>query len=120
MLYEVITLSRGLIKGTDFFQSMIYLPNVISTVVIGILFQSFFLNANSVYMEIVRLFKPGAEFTLNENPMVPVLMVILWMYTGTYLIIFLANLQKIDTSIIEATKIRITSYNVRYTKLLRP
>ncbi len=98
-------LSRGLIKGTDFFQSMIYLPNVISTVVIGILFQSFFLNANSVYMEIVRLFKPGAEFTLNENPMVPVLMVILWMYTGTYLIIFLANLQKIDTSIIEATKI---------------
>lgn len=98
-------LSRGLIKGTDFFQSMIYLPNVISTVVIGILFQSFFLNANSVYMEIVRLFKPGAEFTLNENPMVPVLIVILWMYTGTYLIIFLANLQKIDTSIIEATKI---------------
>lgn len=98
-------LSRGLIKGTDFFQSMIYLPNVISTVVIGILFQSFFLNANSVYMEIVRMFKPGAEFTLNENPMVPVLIVILWMYTGTYLIIFLANLQKIDTSIIEATKI---------------
>ena len=35
-------------------QSMVYLPNVISTVVIGILFQSFFLNNNSVYMEIVR------------------------------------------------------------------
>lgn len=98
-------LSRGLVKGTDFFQSMIYLPNVISTVVIGILFQSFFLNANSVYMEIVRMFKPGAEFTLNENPMMPVLIVILWMYTGMYVIIFLANLQKIDTSIIEATKI---------------
>ncbi len=98
-------LSRGLVKGTDFFQTMVYLPNVISTVVIGILFQSFFLNSNSVYMEIVRIFKPGAEFTLNENPMLPVLIVILWMYTGMYVIIFLANLQKIDVSIIEATKI---------------
>ena len=37
--------------------------------------------------------------------MIAVLLVILWMYTGTYLIIFLANLQKIDTSIIEAAKI---------------
>ncbi|HQL33921.1 MAG: sugar ABC transporter permease [Treponema sp.] len=98
-------LSRGLVRGCDFFQSMIYLPNVISTVVIGILFQSFFLNSNSVYMEIVRIFKPGAEFTLNENPMLPILFVILWMYTGMYVIIFLANLQKIDTGIIEATKI---------------
>jgi raffinose/stachyose/melibiose transport system permease protein len=33
-------LSRGLIKGNDFFQSMIYVPNVISTVVIGILFRA--------------------------------------------------------------------------------
>jgi raffinose/stachyose/melibiose transport system permease protein len=98
-------LSRGLVRGTDFFQSMIYVPNVISTVVIGILFQSFFLNSNSVYMEIVRIFKPGAEFTLNENPMLPVLFVILWMYTGLYVIIFLANLQKIDSSVIEASKI---------------
>jgi len=35
----------------------------------------------------------------------PVLVVILWMYTGTYVIIFLANLQKIDPSIIEASRI---------------
>jgi raffinose/stachyose/melibiose transport system permease protein len=37
--------------------------------------------------------------------MLPVLAVILWMYTGTYMLIFLANLQKIDISIIEASKI---------------
>ncbi len=98
-------LSRGLVRGCDFFQSMVYLPNVISTVVIGILFQSFFLNNNSVYMEIVRFFNPAAEYTLSSNPMLPILIVILWMYTGMYVIIFLANLQKIDTSIIEATKI---------------
>jgi raffinose/stachyose/melibiose transport system permease protein len=98
-------LSRKLVKGSGFFQAMIYLPNVISPVIIGILFKSFYFNQNSVYMEIVRFFKPGAEFTLNSHPMVPVLVVMLWMYTGLFVIIFLSNLQRIDTSIIEAAKI---------------
>jgi len=98
-------LSRGLIKGTDFFQTMIYLPNVISTVVIGILFSRLFLGSNSLYLEIQRFFNPIAEFIPGKNPMLPVLLVILWMYTGFYVIIFLANLQKIDTSLIEASKI---------------
>jgi len=98
-------LSRGLIRGKDFFQSMIYLPNVISAVIIGILFNKFFLSSNSVYLEIQRFFDPAAEFIPGKNAMVPVLMVILWMYTGTYVIIFLANLQKIDPAIIEASKI---------------
>jgi raffinose/stachyose/melibiose transport system permease protein len=98
-------LSRKLVRGTDFFQTMIYLPNVISSVIIGILFKSFYLNSNSVYMEILKHFNPAAEFTLNNHPMVPVLIVMLWMYTGMYVIIFLANIQRIDTSIIEAAKI---------------
>ncbi|MDR1838154.1 MAG: sugar ABC transporter permease [Treponema sp.] len=99
-------LSRGLIRGTDFFQAMIYLPNVISAVIIGILFSRFFLTSNSVWLEIQRnLFNPAAEFVPGKNPMLPVLAVILWMYTGFYVLIFLANLQKIDVSIIEATKI---------------
>jgi len=99
------TLSRGLIRGTDFFQAMIYLPNVISAVIIGILFSRFLLTSNSVWLEIQRYFNPAAEFVPGKNPMLPVLMVILWMYTGFYVLIFLANLQKIDVSIIEATKI---------------
>ena len=98
-------LSRGLIRGTDFFQTMIYLPNVISAVIIGILFNNFFLTSNSVILEIQRFFNPAAVFAVNKNPMLPVLLVMLWMYTGTYVIIFLANLQKIDTSVIEASKI---------------
>jgi len=98
-------LSRGLIKGTDFFQAMIYLPNVISSVVIGILFSRLFLGSNSLVLEIQRFFNPAAEFVPGGNAMVPVLLVILWMYTGFYVIIFLANLQKIDPSLIEASKI---------------
>jgi raffinose/stachyose/melibiose transport system permease protein len=98
-------LSRKLVRGVDFFQTMIYLPNVISPVIIGILFKNFYLNQNSVYVEIMRLFNPQAEYTLSNHPMLPVLVVMLWMYTGMYVIIFLANIQRIDTSIIESAKI---------------
>jgi len=99
-------LSRGLIKGTDFFQSMIYLPNVIAAVIIGILFRRFFLGSQSVLLEIQqRFFNPEAVYIPSASDLIPVLIVILWMYTGIYMLIFLANLQKIDVSIIEASKI---------------
>ena len=98
-------LNRGLIKGRDFFQSMIYLPNVISAVIIGLLFRRFFLGSNSVLLEVRRHFDPEAMFDPMRNSMFPVLFVILWMYTGFYMLIFLANLQKIDVAVIEASKI---------------
>ncbi|GMO59795.1 MAG: sugar ABC transporter permease [Treponemataceae bacterium] len=97
-------LSRKIVKGNDFFQTVVYLPNVISPVIIGILFKAFYLNNDSVVMEILRKFNPEASNS-GGNPMIPVLIVMLWMYTGMYVIIFLANLQRIDTSIIEAAKI---------------
>lgn len=95
---------RGMIKGKDFFQTVIYLPCVISTVVIGRLWKAI-TAPNGVIPDIIRMFNPSYVAQNSSSPMVPVLLVILWMYTGTYLIIFLANLQKIDTSVIEAAKI---------------
>jgi raffinose/stachyose/melibiose transport system permease protein len=56
-------------------------------------------------MEIQHFFNPAAEYIPGRNSMMPVLLVILWAYTGTYVIIFLANLQKIDPEVIEASKI---------------
>ena len=95
---------RGMIKGKDFFQTVIYLPCVISTVVIGRLWKAI-TAPNGALPDIIRIFNPSYVAGNSEHPMIAVLLVILWMYTGTYLIIFLANLQKIDTSIIEAAKI---------------
>ncbi|MBQ0070521.1 MAG: sugar ABC transporter permease [Spirochaetales bacterium] len=95
---------RGMIKGKDFFQTVIYLPCVISTVVIGRLWGAI-TEPNGALTDIIRLFNPAYVATNSSHPIIPVLFVILWMYTGTYLIIFLANMQKIDVSIIEASKI---------------
>jgi raffinose/stachyose/melibiose transport system permease protein len=98
-------LSRQMVKGVDFFQTVIYLPNVITPIIIGILFNALYRSPDSLYMEIKKFFDPAAQYTFISNPMVPVLVVMLWMYSGMYVIIFLANLQRIDVSIIEAAKI---------------
>lgn len=95
---------RGMIKGKDFFQTVIYLPCVISTVVIGRLWKAI-TAPNGALPDIIRIFNPSYVAENSNHPIVAVLFVILWMYTGTYLIIFLANLQKIDVSVIEAAKI---------------
>lgn len=100
-------LHRKLVKFGDFFQTVIYLPSVISTIVIGRLWQSFF-SPYGPFTEFMRKFNPAWENELFFHPqlaIIPVLFVILWMYTGTYLIIFLANLQKIDPALIEAARI---------------
>lgn len=100
-------LFRKLVKHQDFFQTMVYLPNTISTIVIGVMFQSFF-SPYGAFTELLQKINPAWENTLMMDPrlaMIPVLIVTLWMYTGYYMIIFLANLQKIDISIIEATRI---------------
>lgn len=100
-------LHRKLVKFGDFVQTIVYLPAVLSTIVIGRLWQLFF-SPYGPLVAFMQKFKPGWYFSLANDPklaIVPVLFVILWMYTGTYLIIFLANLQKIDPALIEAARI---------------
>lgn len=46
-----------------------------------------------------------AFLTKTNIAMLPILFVILWMYTGMYLILFLANMQKIDVQIVESARI---------------
>lgn len=65
-------------------------------------------DVGAVQKDLVNLLAPkwSAEF-LNQRDvaMIPICFVTLWMWTGTYLILFLANMQKIDTQIIEAAQI---------------
>lgn len=100
-------LYRRLVRAPRLFQTMIYLPTVISVVVVGILWQSFF-NAYGPFTKLMQYIIPGWQNTISIDPklaMLPVLFVMLWMYTGNYLIIFLANLQGIPPELIEAAKI---------------
>jgi ABC-type sugar transport system permease subunit len=173
---------RRLVKWPDFWQGVLYIPNIISIIVVGLLWQTIFspngpigevmngiarhdfqtkviaifasagaakgsfLVSDGVVQRILEL-AGSAATSIFQNPasdlkgfllgyradqlpqvlndlsnlfvakwspdflnkpdvaMIPVLFVILWMYTGMYLILFLANMQKIDTQVIESARI---------------
>jgi len=102
-------ISRKLIKrGTRFFQSMIFMPYVISPIIIGVLFSTFIVNRLSVFFEIVGMLGmdvQAAQLAMLDNQMSAVLIVVLWMFTGFYMIIFIAHLGRIDPEMIEAARI---------------
>lgn len=97
---------RRLVRAENFFTAMIFLPITISAVVVALLWQQIF-SPVGLYTTLIRIITGNPRYVLQifENKtfaILPVLFVILWMYTGIYLIIFLANLQKINPSVIEA------------------
>lgn len=99
-------LYREMVKGKAFFTAMIFFPITISEVVVALLWQQVF-SPSGLYIALMRILKNDPRYVLRifeskTYAIVPILFVILWMYTGIYLIIFLANLQKINPSVIEA------------------
>lgn len=102
-------LYRRLVRGRSFFQSMVFLPQFLSPIVIGILFRRL-VGADGPVSRLMQMISgdESRQFTMmleRSTVMIPIAFALLWMYTGFYMIIFLANLQKIDSNIIEAAKI---------------
>jgi len=100
---------RKIVKRSGFFQAMVFLPTVISTIIIGILWSKMF-SPIGVVPRIIQSITNNPDYSMTimnskQLAMIPIGFVLLWVYTGTYLIIFLANLQNIDPNIIEAAQI---------------
>ncbi len=97
---------RKLVLGSSFFEAMIFFPITISAVVVAILWNQIFSPTGIVTALMRSIYKnPRYIFKMFQSEtyaIFPVLFVILWMYTGTYMVIFLANLQNISPSVIES------------------
>jgi len=102
-------LHRNIVRAGAFFQSIVFLPQFLSTIVVGLLWRRLF-SADGPVSRLIQLFSgdPSAQFTMMLNAdtvMYPIGFALIWMYTGMYMVIFLANLQKIENSVIEAATI---------------
>lgn len=100
---------RKMIKGSAFYQSMVFLPHFLSVIVIGTIWKRMF-EADGPVSSLLQIISgdPTAQFQLmlyKETIMYPIAFALIWIYTGLYMVIFLANLQKIDLSLIESAKI---------------
>ncbi len=97
---------RRLVKGGRLFETMIFLPITVSAVVVAKLWNQMF-SPSGMVTGIIRIIRDDPRFVLQifENrdfAIMPILGVILWYYTGIYMVIFLANLQRVSPSVIEA------------------
>ena len=104
-----ILIYRKLVRGGRFFETMIFLPITVSAVVVAKLWNQIF-SPVGLYTSLIRMIRDDPRFVLRVFEsrvfaIFPILVVILWYYTGIYMVIFLANLQRISPSVIEAAVI---------------
>ena len=99
-------LYRRLVRFSVFFEAVIFFPSLLSPVAVALLFGVVFAPSGLIAQLIGRLIQsPMFELSAFDSvgtAIIPYLIVILWMYTGLYLIIFLASLQKTNTEVLEA------------------
>ncbi len=117
-------LYRKNVRYSSFFQAMVFLPQFLSTIVIGIMWRMIF-RADGPVSRFLQYISgdPSRQFEMMLHPdtiMIPIGFALIWMYTGLYMIIFLANLQKINDSMIEAAKIDGASETQIFFKIIVP
>lgn len=100
---------RQWVKGSKFFEMMIFLPITISSVVVALLWARIF-SPVGIYTQFIRTVTNNPDYVVQifQDPnkaMIPILVVLLWQHTSLYMVIFLANLQRIPESVLEAAVI---------------
>ncbi|CAN5454223.1 sugar ABC transporter permease [soil metagenome] len=93
----------------SFFRLAIFAPNLVGQVFVGILFTMLFAPRYGLVNKLLQaLVGKGLEMNWLQDPslVMPALVVCsLWMYVGFNMIYFLAALQNVDQSLVEAAKI---------------
>lgn len=117
-------LYRSMVKGTGFFQAIVFLPQTISTVIIGILWNAMF-NPKGLVTKLIQVITDDPSFMITwqlqkSTAMVPICLALLWIYTGFFTVMFLANMQKLNASLVEAAAIDGASEFQIFTKIIVP
>ncbi|PID55972.1 sugar ABC transporter permease [candidate division KSB3 bacterium] len=117
-------LYRKLVKAGKFFEMMIFMPITISAVVVALLWNRIF-SPVGIYTSLIRYLTNDPDYVLRitEHPylaMIPILFVLLWMHTSLYMVMFLANMQRLPKSMLEAAKMDGASEMTLLLKIVVP
>lgn len=108
--------------GRTFFRAIIFLPSLLSAVVIGLIWGWMFERTNGlVNVTLTGMGLPGPGWLVEDRlAMGVVIFVGLWMHTGFYTLIMLAGLQGIDPNVHEAAKVDGATTLQRFTRITWP
>ncbi len=97
------------IKGKGIYRTAAYLPTLFSAIVIGFIWSYVYMPGNGMIATIMdSLGMDGSKFNILagfKSALYAIIAVDIWKCIGTTMIIYLAGLQTIDSSLIEAGKI---------------
>ena len=102
-------LHRKMVKQVNLFETLIFLPITISAVIIAQLWNQIF-SPVGIFTGLVRTVTGNRDYimTIVENKnwaIVPIMAVLLWQHTSLYMVIFLANMQRLPNSVIESAQL---------------
>lgn len=105
-LFFAVVLNRQM-KGTNFFRSLFFMPNVLSAVGISLSFSLIFHPQSGVANQFLELFGlPACPWlTHSSTSLMSIIIVTIWMTFGYYMVIFLGGLQSINKTLYEAASI---------------
>ncbi|MDR1252679.1 MAG: sugar ABC transporter permease [Treponema sp.] len=117
-------LHRKMVKKADLFEILIFLPITISSVIIAQLWNRIF-SPVGIVPALVRMLTGNQDYviTIVENrhlAIIPIMFVLLWQHTSLYMVIFLANLQRIPNTLIEAAQIEGASEGKIFLRIIMP
>ena len=95
------------IRGINFFRMMFYLPVVTSMVVVAIAWKWLYSDSGGLLNELLSMVNlPGINWLTDTRTSLPsVMWVTIWKGLGYYMVIFLAGLQGIPKSLMEAAEV---------------
>ncbi|AEF86363.1 sugar ABC transporter permease [Treponema primitia ZAS-2] len=117
-------LHRKMVKKSNVFEVLIFLPITISSVIIAQLWNRMF-SPVGILPALVRTITGNKDYiiTIVENKdlaIIPIMFVLLWQHTSLYMVIFLANLQRIPNSFIEAAQLEGAGEGTIFLKIIMP
>lgn len=109
------------IKGKNFFRTMFFLPYVFALVIIGFAWKFVFTQWIPQFAQTI-----GLDFLVQDylgDPKIAIFSVVvmqIWYQLGYYLVIYIAGMQSIDRSLLEAAEIDGAPTVQKYTKVVIP
>lgn len=97
------------IRGRNFFRSIIFMPSITSTAVMGVVFFFLFATYNGIVNNMLQYFNiievPIRWFGTGALAKIVIIFFLIWHDLGFFMVLFLAALQKIPGEVYESCKI---------------
>lgn len=105
-LFFAYVLSKTKLRGKKFFRFVLYLPNILSIVVIAAIFTELFSPTGIINALLAAMGAEGPAWLTDDDLVLwTLLFIMVWQATGYYMIIYVAGMDNIDPCVYESASL---------------